>query len=422
MSGLALLGGSPVIDAPLAGFNRIGDAERRLVAEVLDSGTLSGFVGAAGPEFDGGPMVQRLERDWCAAFGSRFAVTVNSATSGLYAAMGAIGLKPGDEVIVPPYTMSATAMAPLVYGGIPVFADVEDTTYCLDPAAVEAAITPRTRAILAVNLFGHPAPLARLRRLADARGLYLIEDNAQGPLAAENGRLAGTVGHIGVFSLNRHKHVQTGEGGVCTTDDERLALRLRLIRNHGENLVEPFGIEDAEGLVGFNYRLTELSAAAGIAQLQSAEAIVGERQRLAERLTQALRGINGLIVPAVRSGCRHVYYVWAFRLDPQAIRIPRELFARAVAAEGVPLGQGYVRPLYRLPVFQRRQAFGGGWPFTLTDRRYGPELAPVCERLHYKDLLIFAICAYDLPGDTIDRVAEAIAKVAAGQDALSGHA
>lgn len=418
MSKLALKGGSPVIDGPLAPFVRIGRPERELVNEVIDSGTLSGFVGAAGPEFDGGPMVQRLERDWEAAFGCRYAISVNSATSGLYAAMGAIGIEPGDEVIVPPYTMSATAMAPLVYGGIPVFVDVEDQTYCLDPDLVEAAITPRTKAILAVNLFGHPAALARLRKLADAKGLYLVEDNAQGPLAAEHGRLAGTVGHIGVFSLNRHKHVQTGEGGICATNDETLARRLRLIRNHGENLIEPFGIEDATNLLGFNYRLTELGAAVGIAQLDAAEAIVSERQTLAERLTERLRPINGIVTPAVRPGCRHVYYTWSFRLDPGAIRIPRSVFAKAVAAEGVGLGEGYVKPLYLLPVFQRRQAFGGGWPFTLTDRRYGPGLAPVCERLHFRDLLVFPICAYDLPGDTIDRVAEAIAKVVAHQDEL----
>ncbi|MCW2249527.1 dTDP-4-amino-4,6-dideoxygalactose transaminase [Azospirillum fermentarium] len=419
---LALLGGTPVIGAPLAPYNQIGPLERARVLEVMDSGVLSGFIAVDGPEFDGGPMVRELERQWCGHFGCRYAVTVNSATSGLYAAMGAIGLEPGDEVIVPPYTMSATAMAPLIYGGIPVFVDIEPETFCLDPAQVAAAITPRTRAILAVNLFGHPARLAELRALADARGLYLVEDNAQGPLAAEHGRQAGTVGHIGVFSLNRHKHVQTGEGGVCVTDDERLALRLRLIRNHGENLIEAFGVEDASGLVGFNYRLSELSAAVGLAQLERAGVIVSRREELAARLTAAVSGLEGLTPPAVRAGCRHVYYVWAARYDAGAVGVPRALFAQAMAAEGVPLGQGYVRPLYRLPPFQRRQAFGGGWPFSLSERRYPDGLAPVCERMHETELLSFAICSHQLEQDAIDRIADAFHKVHAARHRLAALA
>src|SRR5262249_8722448 len=158
-----------------------------------------------------------------------------SATSGLVAAMGAVGIEPGDEVIVPPTTMSATAVAPLAYGGKPGFADIEPETFGPDPAAVRAPITPRTKAIVSANLIGHPARLAELAAIAREHGLYLVEDNAQGPLAAEHGRYAGTVGDIGVFSLNYHKHIHTGEGGVCVTNDDELALRLQLIRNHGEN-------------------------------------------------------------------------------------------------------------------------------------------------------------------------------------------
>ncbi|RPG38427.1 MAG: DegT/DnrJ/EryC1/StrS family aminotransferase, partial [Muricauda sp. TMED12] len=213
ISDLALLGGQPMLDQALAPFNTIGEAERRAVEAVLDTGVLSGFVGAPGPDFNGGPAVRELEARWCDRFNCTHAVSVNSATSGLYAAIAAAGVGPGDEVIVPPYTMSATCIAPLVYGGIPVFVDIERDHFCLDPDLVEAAITPKTRAILTVNLFGHPAALGRLRQIADKHGLILIEDNAQAPLAKENGRFTGTIGHIGVFSLNRHKHIQTGEGG-----------------------------------------------------------------------------------------------------------------------------------------------------------------------------------------------------------------
>lgn len=160
------------MSAPLPAYSTLGEEEVQAVVDVMRSGCLSGFYGSWGEQFMGGPVVQRFEAGWAARFGVAHAVSMNSATSGLYAAMGAIGLQPGDEVIVPPYTMSATALAPLVYGGIPVFADIEPDMFCLDPAAVRAALSSRTRAILAVNLFGHPARLAELRAIADEHDLY----------------------------------------------------------------------------------------------------------------------------------------------------------------------------------------------------------------------------------------------------------
>lgn len=200
MTELAILDGRPENDRPLAPFSSIGTDEVAAARDVVESGILSGFLGAPGEGFLGGPRVRALEDSWAARFSTGFAISMNSATSGLFAAAGAIGIGPGNEVIVPPYTMSVTAVAPLIYGGIPVFADIDDATFCLDVASVEAALTSRTKAIFAVNLFGHPAPLAALRELLDARGIYLIEDSAQAPLASEHGRLAGTVGHIGIFS------------------------------------------------------------------------------------------------------------------------------------------------------------------------------------------------------------------------------
>ncbi len=171
MSELALLGGNAVISKPLASYRSIGPTEKAAAMEVIELGCLSGFYGSPGPEFLGGPKIRAFEEAWSQRFGVPHTVSVNSNTSGLFAAMGAIGLSPGDEVIVPAWTMSATVVAPLIYGGIPVFVDVEDQTFCMDLAAVEAEITPRTRAIIAVNLFGHPARLAELRRLADRHGL-----------------------------------------------------------------------------------------------------------------------------------------------------------------------------------------------------------------------------------------------------------
>lgn len=412
MSTLALLGGKPTLERPLAPYNSMGEEEVVALARVARSGKLSCFIGAWCDDFDGGPEIRAFEKAWAERFRARHAISVNSNTSGLVAALGAIRLSPGDEVIVPPMTMSATVMAPLIYGGIPVFVDMEPDFFCLHPAKVRAAITPRTRAILAVDLFGHPAALHELRKLADEKGIYLIEDAAQAPLAAENGRYAGTIGHIGVFSLNYHKHIHTGEGGICVTDDDDLALRLRAIRNHGENVVEPLGIEDATNLVGFNFRLTEMSAAIGIEQLKKVDRLVDERVRIADRLTAATRDLPGLAPPAVRTGCRHVYYVWAARYDGATTGVSRAAIAKALNAEGVPVWEGYVQPLYMLPAFQRRIAIGrDGWPFTLNDRSYKPGLCPVAERLHKEELLEFCICSFALSDTELAKVIDSFHKV-----------
>jgi perosamine synthetase len=412
MDDLALLGGKPVLRGPLPVYRSMGAAELEAVAAVVRSGCLSGFYGSWGEQYLGGPLVRAFEEAWRHRFGVPYAISVNSATSGLFAAVGAAGVGPGDEVIVPPYTMSATAMAPLVYGAIPVFVDIEPETFCLDPSAVRRAVTSRTRAIIAVNLFGHPAQLGELQRFAHAHDLILIEDNAQGPLAREGEALAGTVGDIGVFSLNYHKHIHTGEGGMCVTRDPLLAQRLQLIRNHGENVVEQLGIEDIANLVGFNYRLTELCAAVGIEQLRTIDEHVGRRETAGESLSAAVQGLEGLTAPVVRPGCRHVYYLWALKLDVGSLGVDRELFSRALAAEGFPHFKGYVQPLYRLPIFRQRLAFGrSGYPFHLSGARYEECVCPVAERLYAKELLCFEPCMYSLDGAALDLLGEALRKV-----------
>src|SRR5262245_20307874 len=252
MSELALLGGAPSIRRPLRPYSSIGEEERVAVDAIMRTGLLSAYLGTPGEGFYGGRTVRDFESRFAARFRVKHALAVNSNTTGMVAAMGAAGISPGDEVIVPPTTMSATAMAPLVYGGIPVFVDIEPETFCLDPSKVRAAITPRTRAILVVNIFGHPARRHELRAIAEEHGIVLVEDNAQAPLAADNGRHSGLIGHIGVFSLNYHKHFHTGEGGICTTDDLRLAKRLRMIRNHGENVTQELADGDLTNMVGFN--------------------------------------------------------------------------------------------------------------------------------------------------------------------------
>ncbi|MBN2752913.1 MAG: DegT/DnrJ/EryC1/StrS family aminotransferase [Rhodospirillaceae bacterium] len=419
MNTLALFGGTPALTQPLTPYRSTGKEEEEAVIRTMRSGTLSGFFGSWGEEFHGGPEVRAFEKAWAHRFTCKHAITVNSNTSGLIAAMGAIGTSPGDEIIVPPFSMSATVMAPLIYGGIPVFVDLEPETFCLDPDKVRAAITPKTRAILAVNMFGHPAALHELRSLADEKGIYLIEDAAQSPLAMENGRYAGTIGHIGIFSLNYHKHIHTGEGGVCCTNDDDLAKRLCAIRNHGENVVEPMGIRDITNMVGFNFRLTELQAAIGIEQLKKIDALVDAREAIAHRLSEATHNLPGLAPPVVRAGCRHVHYVWMARYNATQTGVPRKDVIAALNAEGVPAYEGYLEPLYMLPVFQRRHAIGrDGWPFTLSDRAYAPGLCPIAERLQHNEIIAFAVCSYQLNLSEQDSVIAGFEKVFTNLNAL----
>lgn len=412
MSELAILGGEPVIPQPLPRYCSIGEAEALAVADVVRSGSLSGFYASWRKGFFGGELVQRFEREWSERFKCRHSVSVNSATSGLVAAVGAAGVGPGDEVIVPPYTMSATAASPLAYGAVPVFADIEEETFCIDPAEVARKITPRTRAVIAVNLFGHPARLHELRALCEERGIILIEDNAQGPLAEENGKFAGTIAHIGVFSLNYHKHIHTGEGGMCCTDDERLALRMQMIRNHAESVAAESGMEDLSNMFGFNLRLTEMSAAVGIEQLKSVERHVEARERVCKKLSSELSGLIGITVPVVRPGCRHVYYLWPVRFDASRMKISREIFSQALNAEGFPNYCGYVRPLYLLPMFQKRMAMGrNGFPFNGSEVRYEKGMCPVCERMHWEELLAYEPTNWDVDTSMAGKLVAAFRKV-----------
>lgn len=409
---LAVLGGEPAILRPPPPYPSIGEREIAAVNDVLRSGCLSGFFGSWEDGFYGGPRIQEFEAAWSRKFLAKHTVSINSNTSGLIAAMGAVGVSPGDEIIVPATTMSATAMAPLVYGGIPVFADLEPETFCIDPQSLKGNLTDRTRAVIAVNLFGHPARLHELRALCDARGIYLVEDNAQAVLATENGRQCGTIGHIGVFSLNYHKHIHSGEGGMCTTDDDDLAERLRLIRNHAEAVVGPAGATDLTNMVGFNLRMTELSAAVGLAQLNEVDRHVGARRAVADGLTAGLGDLSGITVPAVRDGCTHAYYLWTARYDQARLGVPRSAFVEALCAEGVPWFEGYVQPLYMLPAFRKRMAIGReGFPFTLSSRQYGPGLCPVAERLYHEEIVWFECCAHDIDDSMLGQIVDAFRKV-----------
>jgi perosamine synthetase len=416
VSKLAIHGGRPVRSTPFPTYRTIGEEEKRAVAQVLDSGVLSGFVGNWTEEFYGGPRVRQLEREWAGYFGVKHAVTVNSATSGLNAAVGASGVGPGDEVIVSPYTMSASAACVLVYNAIPVFADIDPDTFCISAETIRPCLTPRTKAIVIVDIFGHPFDRDEVMALAREHNLVVIEDAAQAPGALYKSQFAGTLAHMGIFSLNYHKTIHTGEGGVIVTDDDDLAERLQMIRNHAEVVVGEKEAPNLVNMLGFNYRMTEIEAAIGSEQLKKLDRLLQARIEAADYLTEQIRQMPGLTPPAVRPGVRHGYYVYAIRYDARKTGIPRDRFVKALNAEGIPMTAGYVEPIYLQPLYQRRLVYGkGGCPFTCSPYtgsvRYDKGICPVTERMYDQELMLTNICHADISRRDLDDALTAMRKV-----------
>jgi perosamine synthetase len=383
---LALEGGERVIKDLLPRFNTIGVEEIDNVKICMyDGGPLSGYLGG---ERHGGYWVNRLEREFAGYIGSRHAIACNSATSGLLLAGMAAGIRPGTVVATTPFTMSATAAMPAFLGAALDFsADIRPDDFTWDWG--KPFRYAKTVALIVTNLFGHPAMLQYLRGLCNEnyKKIYMIEDNAQAPFAMEHGKYAGTVGHMGVFSFNIHKHLQCGEGGIVVTDDDQLADLLRLYRNHGEM---------AGGQPGLNLRMTEVTAAIAIAQLAKREQIISERIEIAETLSDAVKDIPGLRAPVVREGCKHVYYAWALTVDDSKdfyLGDNRDLFVDRMAAEGFPMRKGYVEPLYHLPAFEK----------------YATP-CPVAEQAH-RTIALYENCAYTPTAKQLKQVREAFLKV-----------
>ena len=415
MEKLALFGGNRVIKHSFKKYNPIGTEELRAAKEVIESGVLSQFLGAWHEDFYGGPKVREFERQCAEYFGVKHVVTVNSWTSGLVAAVGAIGIEPGDEIIVTPWTMSASATAILHWNAIPVFADIDPETFNLDPKSVEANITPYTKAIMAVDIFGQSADMDELMAIAAKYGLKVISDTAQAPGALYKGKYAGTVAHVGGYSLNYHKHIHTGEGGILVTNDDEIAERLQLIRNHAEVVVGDKGVTNLSNMIGHNFRLGEIECAMGIEQLKKLSGFVQSRQRLANRLTEGLKGLRGLRTPVVKEDRTHVYYGYSMILDIEELGVSREHIHAALQAEGVALGERY-QNIHLLPVYQKKIAYGSrGFPWTSDichrDVDYSKGICPVAEGLNDSTYLGFGMCVYDLTDKDVDLIASAFHKV-----------
>jgi len=415
MEKLALFGGKPVREKPFPKHRTTGDEEKRIVMEVMDSGILSEFMGSNNEHFMGGPYVKGFENKWSERFGVKHTISVNSATSGLFAAVGAAGIGPGDEVIVTPWTMTATATAILSFNAIPVFCDIEEDTFCMDPESVERLITPRTRALMPVHIYGHPADMDPIMELASKYSLIVIEDAAQSPGGYYKGKLTGTIGHMGVFSFNCNKIIQCGEGGAVVTNDDELAKRLQLIRNHGEAVVATgMSVQDGSNIIGWNYRMNEIEAAIMTVQLDRLDHLLKARKELVEYFEEGIRDVTGLILPVVKDGCTHTYYRYTMRLDKDTITVPSNAIAKALNAEGISFNADYI-PLNLYPIYQKRTGYGRkGCPFTcayydgMVD--YSMKNLPVTEQMTHTTLSSEVIRP-PLGREDVDQIISAVKKV-----------
>ncbi|WP_318393650.1 DegT/DnrJ/EryC1/StrS family aminotransferase [Plantactinospora sp. KLBMP9567] len=363
---LAAFGGAPAVPRALRNlpWPVITDADRAAVTAVLDDHLVSNA--------DGETAVSRLENRWAELCGTPACVAVSNGTTALSLALAALGIGPGDEVVVPALSFVASALAPLHQLAVPVFADIDPVSFTLDPDSVAAAITPRTAAILPVHLHGQPADMDRLGALAARHGLAVVEDAAQAHAATWRGRRVGQLGDAGSFSLQATKNLPTcGEGGLVTFTDAAVGARARTVRQFGE-VIEPGRDRDyLSHRLGWNHKMSSVQAAFTLSQLDRFPAYEAARQRHVAAFLDRLRSLPGLTPPSVVPGSTHAWHILRFRLHPDAAGLPdvtpgalRRTVHRLLHAEGVPMSRYQIRPLPEQPVFTDRVGFGGGVPWS----------------------------------------------------------
>ncbi len=422
MKKLAINGGEKSVSHNFSIYNSIGVEEQEAASKVVKSGILSDFLGAPGSNFLGGKYVKKFERNFEEQFEVKHSISVNSWTSGLIAAVGAIGIEPGDEVLVTPWTMCASAISILHWNAIPVFVDIEEDTFCMDPEKITEKITERTKAILVVDIFGHSADMDPILAIAKEHNLKVISDCAQSPGARYKGKLAGTLGDIGGYSFNYHKHIHTGEGGMIVTSNDEYAEKCQLIRNHAEAAIVAHKDPDLTNMIGYNFRLGEIESAMGIEQLKKLDQAISSRQKAAELLSENLKNIEALSIPIVRNDCSHVYYFYAMKHDENIAGVSRDKVYDALIAEGVPFISKNYQNLHMLPMFTEQQCYGTkNFPWSLNDGvryKYGSGICEVAERLNEKEYLGIFMVGSNFTDTEINILGDAIRKVYSNLDEL----
>ena len=396
---LSIAGGEPVRRTPFPSWPVYGPEDETALLDVLHSGRW--FLA---------DKIEKFERAFATFQEAEFGIAVSSGTTALQVALEAIGMRPGDEVIVPAYTFIATASSVVATGGIPVFADVQPDTYNIDPASIEAALTDRTRAIIAVHIAGRPADLDAILAIARQRDIRVIEDACQAHAAAWKGRKVGAIADLGTFSFQASKNLCAGEGGFITTNDRELSERAWSIHNCGRS---PQGAWYEHPLIGSNYRISEYHAALLLSQMRNLEEQTATRTRNADRLTSLLTEIEGIApLESDERVTTHAYHLYIFRFQSEQFGgISRDRFIEALCAEGIPCSSGY-RPLYKEAAFAARfqnapieSSYFGGKP------DYEKVCCPETERICSEESVWLTQTMLLGPEKDMDDIAAAVRKI-----------
>ncbi|MHA1756210.1 MAG: DegT/DnrJ/EryC1/StrS family aminotransferase [Promethearchaeota archaeon] len=323
----------------------ISQEEKDEVLRVLDSKLLTLLAGN---------VVETFEREFAEYIGVKHAIGVNSGTAALHTAIASLDIGPGDEVIVSPFTFIATASSVLQNNAIPIFADIDEKTYNIDPESVKEVITERTKAIIPVHLAGISADMDPLMEIAEDYKLYIIEDACQSHGALYKGKKVGSIGHLGTFSFYPSKNMTTGEGGMITTNDDELARQCRLIRHHGEPSWYIYN------RLGWNYRMTEIQGAIGRAQLRKLDTFIKKRNENAKYLSAAVENIDGIEPPFIPDYCEPAFNYWIGRFDPEKLKMNKNEFIQNFPKSKVL----YPKPLYENELFLKKNAYPKGCPWS----------------------------------------------------------
>jgi perosamine synthetase len=377
MEELAINGGPKVKTTPFGRGKRFGDEELQQLKEALEQNSLF---------YWGRKKVNAFTAKFAQMYGREHCVATSSGTAAIHVALGAVGVGPGDEVITSPITDMGSVIGILYQNAIPIFADLDPHTYNMDPKSIESKITDRTKVILVVHLCGNPADMDPIMELAAKYKLRVIEDCAQSYLCTYKGRLAGTIGDIGCFSVNDFKHISAGDGGMCLVNDPDLFRKTQMFadKNYDRLSSDPSALREVQFLAP-NYRMTELQGAVALAQLDRLEWICARRTKYGNAITEGITGLPGIAPHRVDPGNTCTFWFYMFRIDEAAAGVSRADFCKALSAEGIPNSAGYIPAcVYEYDLFKNKNAYPGtdcpfGCKYYGRDIEYRTGMCPVAE-------------------------------------------
>lgn len=403
MEKIALYGGTPAKTVPYGSGKRFGEAELNNLREALDQNTLFYWFGK---------MTKQFREKFADMYGSKYCVTASSGTAAIHVALGAVGVGPGDEVITSPITDMGSVIGILYQNAIPVFADLDPHSYNMDPASIEAKITPRTKAIIVVHLAGNAAQIDEIVRIAKKHNVYVIEDCAQSYCCKYKGKYAGTFGDIGCFSLNDFKHISAGDGGMVITDNEELYYKAMMFADKNFNRLGKDVVKNVPYLAP-NYRMNELTAAVALAQLDRVEDICARRHAFGDKLTAAIKDLPGIYAHKVLEDCDCSYWFYMLRVNEEELGTTRTEFVKALQAEGLPASEGYIPScVYQYDMFRNKTVYPGDTTYPLDgDIEYKDGDCPVAESI-LKTCLKLAVSEFYTEQD-LEETIRAIQKVSA---------